>query len=97
MTGLVSRARSKEILMVQLQPPAKIDKGIRFFTCSGFRNRQAVQKIQQISGKITVVSCYDQPADGVLLCDFIGFGLQPLGINRFVDETRFFFSTAARI
>ena len=86
MTGLVSRARSKEILMVQLQRPAKIDKGVRFFTCSGFRNRQAVQKIQQIPGKIPIVSRYDQPADGVLLHDFIGFILQSLGIDRFVDE-----------
>ena len=91
MTGLVSRARSKEILMVQLQRPAKIDKGVRFFTCSGFRNRQAVQKIQQIPGKIPIVSSYDQPADGVLFYDFIGFVLQPLGIDRFVDEARILF------
>lgn len=58
---------------------------------------QKCQKVQKITGKITVVSRYDQPADGVLLHDFIGFILQSPGIDRFVDETRFFFSTAARI
>ena len=47
---------------------------------------QKCQKVQKITGKITVVSCYDQPADGVLLHDFIGFILQSLGIDRFVDE-----------
>ena len=47
---------------------------------------QKCQKVQKITGKITVVSRYDQPADGVLLHDFIGFILQSLGIDRFVDE-----------
>ena len=77
--------------MVQCLHPAKIDKGVRFFTCSGFRNRQAVQKIQQIPGEIPIVSHYDQPADGVLLHDFISFILQSLGIDRFVDEARILF------
>ena len=52
---------------------------------------QKCQKVQKITGKITVVSRYDQPADGVLLHDFIGFILQPLGIDRFVDEARILF------
>ena len=52
---------------------------------------QKCQKVQKITGKITVVSRYDQPADGVLLHDFIGFILQSLGIDRFVDETRILF------
>ena len=52
---------------------------------------QKCQKVQKITGKITVVSRYDQPADGVLLHDFIGFILQPPGIDRFVDEARILF------
>ena len=52
---------------------------------------QKCQKVQKITGKITVVSRYDQPADGVLLHDFIGFILQSLGIDRFVDEARILF------
>lgn len=52
---------------------------------------QKCQKVQKITGKITVVSRYDQPADGVLLHDFIGFILQSLGIDWFVDEARILF------
>ena len=49
---------------------------------------QQCQKVQKITGKITVVSRYDQPADGVLLHDLVRFVLQPSGIDRFVDEMR---------
>ena len=52
---------------------------------------QECQKVQKITGKITVVSRYDQPADGVLLHDLVRFVLQPPGIDRFVDETRILF------
>ena len=91
MTGLVSRTRSKEVLAAQPLRPAKIDKVVCFFACSGFRNRQAIQEVQKIPGKITVVSRHDQPTDGVLFYDFVRFGFQPLGIDRFVDETRIIF------
>ena len=96
MTGLVSRTGSKEILTAQFLHPAKIDKVVRLFACPGSCNRQTVQKVQKIPGKVTVVSRHDQPADGVLLCDFVGFGLQPLGIDRFVDETRILFQHGSK-
>ena len=52
---------------------------------------QKCQKVQKITGKITVVSRHDQAADGVLLHDLVRFVLQPPGIDRFVDETRILF------
>ena len=52
---------------------------------------QKCQKVQKITGKITVVSRYDQAADSVPLHDLVRFVLQPLGVDRFVDETRILF------
>ena len=52
---------------------------------------QKCQKVQKITGKITVVSRHDQAADGVLLHDLVRFVLQPPGIDRFVDEMRILF------
>ena len=52
---------------------------------------QKCQKVQKITGKITVVSRHNQAADGVLLHDFVRFVLQPPGIDWFVDEMRILF------
>ena len=52
---------------------------------------QKCQKVQKITGKITVVSRHNQAADGVLLHDLVRFVLQPPGIDRFVDEMRILF------
>ena len=96
MAGLISRTGSKEILTAQLLHPTKIDKVVRLFACPGSCNRQTVQKVQKIPGKVTVVSRHDQPADGVLFCDLVRFGLQLLGIDRLVDEARILFQHGSK-
>ncbi len=52
---------------------------------------QKRQKVQKVTGEVPVVSCHDQPADSVPLHNLVRFGLQPLGIDRFVDEARIIF------